>query len=456
MALLNILSTVIVAAINFITIPIFTRMLDTAGYGIVTVYTAWVQIFTVFIGLKADGSIGSAKANLPEEEQDSYQFSILTMSLGTFAFIFILTMVFMNLASGLLSMSPAMIVCMLAQSFGAFLVAFFNMRFIFRKQAQKNFLVSVGLCLATTLLSVALILWVFSGDDAYLGRALGLMVPNVLIGLGLFIALAVSQRGRIKVKYWRFCLVLTLPLILHGLSQLVLAQTGKIATQQIWGDSLAGVYGIAVTIVGLVNAIYLALNNAFVPFMYDDLGGKTDEATKQRHFNNYTVMFTMGVVAFTFMAPEILKLMSTPAYWDAIEILPPLIVGQYCVFLYSFPVNYEFFKMRTSSIAVGTLLAAALNIALVVWLVPKLGMMGAALATMVAYLLLFLFHLCIARFRLGDRNYPIWKLFAGLGVVVLFALLAYPLDGFPIVRWVVGLAILAAYGIRLYRVRSIF
>ena len=455
MALYNIASTVLVAGINFITIPIFTRMLDTDGFGIVNVYTAWVQICTIFVGLKADGSIGSAHANLRENEQDSYQLSCLLLGLLSFIAIMAFCIVFIGPLSMLLSMDGLLIVAMVLQSFGSFVVALFSMRFIFRKEPQRNFALSVGVAVATTLVSVGLILSGVFGGDAYLGRVIGLSLPNLLIGVGLF--LAFLRRGAMpKMSYWKFCLALTLPLIFHGLSQLLLAQTGKIAIQQTQGNSAAGVYSIAVTVVSLMNAIYTALNNAFVPFMYDDLAGKSTPGKKESHFRNYFGMFTLGSCAFALLSPEILKILSTEAYWDATRLLPPLVFGQYCVFLYSFPVNYEFYRMQTRSIAVGTVGAALLNIALCSIFVPAFGMDGAACATAVAYLFLFSFHFLIARFLLGDRNYPTCYFVVGLAVVTLVCLAYYPFAEMALVRWVVGVACLLIALARMVKTRSIF
>lgn len=455
MALYNIASTVLVAGINFITIPIFTRILDTDGFGVVNVYTAWVQICTVFVGLKADGSIGSAHANLQEDEQDSYQLSCLLMGFLSFAVILAICIAYMGPLSSLLSMDGLLIISMVLQSFGAFVVALFSMRFIFRKEPQKNFLMSVGLVVATTLLSVALIFSGFFGDDAYLGRVLGLSVPNLLLGLGLFAAF-IKRNAKPRTAYWKFCLALTLPLIFHGLSQLLLAQAGKIAIQQLQGNSAAGIYSIAVTVVSLMGAIYTALNNAFVPFMYDDLAGKTTPEKKAEHFRNYFGMFTLGTCAFALMTPEVLKLLSTESYWEATRLLPPLVLGQYCVFLYSFPVNYEFYKMQTRSIAVGTMGAAALNILLCLVVVPAYGMDGAACATAIAYLFLFAFHFLIARYLLGDRNYPASWFGLGMLGVCLVCLLCYPLANFALVRWLAGILCLAIAFSRMLKTRSIF
>lgn len=456
MALYNIASTVLIAGINFITIPIFTRLLDTNGYGIVNIYIAWVQIFTIFVGLKADGSIGSAKANLPEEEQDSYQFSILVLSLITFTVIICLVLFTLQPLSKLLNMQPILTICMVIQSFGAFVISLFSMRYIFKKQPKKNFILSVGLCLCTTILSVLLILFVFTNDDSYMGRVLGLVFPNILIAFGLFTSFTIKKGMNFNTGYWKFCLTLTIPLIFHGLSQLLLAQTGKIGIQQFYGDSIAGVYSIAVVIVTLLNAIYNALNNAFVPFMYDDLAGKTPEIVKQSHFKNYFTSFTFGAGAFMLVAPEILKLMSTEAYWPAIEVLPLLTLGQYFIFMYSFPVNFEFYSMKTRSIAVGTICAALVNITLTVMLLPFYGMMGAAFSTMISYFGLFVFHFCISRFFLGDKNYPAYYYLFGSVAMIATCGICYALVDFAIVRWIAAAVLVTCVGLRIWKTKSIF
>lgn len=455
MAIYNIASTVLVAGINFLTIPIFTRILDTDGFGVVNIYTAWVQICTIFVGMKADGSIGSAHANLQNDEQDDYQLSCLTMGLLSFVVILGLCLAFIKPLSVMLSMDGLLIIAMVLQSFGAFVIALFSMRFIFRKEPQKNFALSVGVAISTTAVSVVLILSGAFGVNAYLGRVLGLSLPNLLIGICLFFVL-VRKGAYVRIRYWAFCLSLTLPLIFHGLSQLLLAQTGKIAIQQVQGNSAAGVYSIAVTVVSLLNAIYNALNNAFVPFMYDDLAGKTSEDKKLSHFRNYFSLFTLGTCAFALMSPEVLKILSTESYWEATRLLPPLVLGQYCVFLYSFPVNYEFYKMQTRSIAVGTMAAAVLNVAVCVLVVPAFGMDGAACSSAIAYLFLFIFHFLIARFLLGDRNYPTKWFAFGLFAVLIACSTCVPADGIPLVRWLAGFACLAFAISRIVRSRSIF
>lgn len=455
-AALNICSTVITAGISFFTIPLFTRMLSTDGYGIVSIYEAWVQIIVIFIGLKADGSISSAYANLPAREHDSYQYSVLVMSFLSFTFVLLGGCIFSGNLTQATGLSPVLLILAVIQSFGVFIVQFFNMRYIFSKEAKRNFMLSVGISVSTTILSVALICTLGSQSYGAVGRALGLTIPNLLLGIALFVSLRIRCKPAFRFTYWKFCLALSLPLIFHGLSQQLLSQSGKLAVQQYCGDSAAGVFGLAVTISSLVTYIYTALNNAFVPFMYDDLAGKNDNSVKCRHFTNYFSLFTLGSIAFAMMSPEVLKVMSTEAYWGALQVLPILVIGKYCVFLYSFPVNFEFYKMRTKSIALGTILAGVLNVVLCAALVPEFGMMGAAVSSMLAYICLFFFHFCIARFFLGDRNYPAWMYFAGLGSVIVASFAYYPLSDFPLLRWAIGFGALCVAVGRVIETKTIF
>ena len=48
-AFYNILGPVILNGINFFTIPIFTRLLGPEQYGVVSVYTTWVGIFSIIL-----------------------------------------------------------------------------------------------------------------------------------------------------------------------------------------------------------------------------------------------------------------------------------------------------------------------------------------------------------------------------------------------------------------------
>ncbi len=456
MALCNLVSTFTVTGISVLTAPIFTRMLDTSAFGLVSIFGAWAQVLSVFIGFEGRGSIGPAKANLAEEEQRPYQASVALLTLCNSLLFFAIFLLFRENIAEVSKLPSYLVLLLVAQCFGSAMISLLNSIYTFNKMAQANLLISIGVSIASVVISLALILPTDNQAFRAIGRILGFLVPPLLIGIAACIVFLIKEVRRIKLKYWKFCLVLSVPLMLHGLAGAAMAQIGRISIQQYFDDSLVGIYSIGITVASFVGMVQSATNNAFMPFMFDDLAGKNPENIKVQRFCNYIIFFTLGTASFLFVTPELLKVFAPENYWNVIPIIPILIVGHFCSFLYTFPVNYEFFVMKTAFIGIGTSAAAIISVVSAIALVPQLGMLGAALSTTIAYFFLFVFHFLLSRFRYGDWNYPARWFVLSLTVVVGIALLETLLLDFVLIRWALGLVLLGALGARLWKTKRIF
>ena len=60
-----------VKGISFLTIPIFTRILTTEDYGIVSLYLTWVSLFSVFISLDLSWSVQRGKFEFKKDFDNS-------------------------------------------------------------------------------------------------------------------------------------------------------------------------------------------------------------------------------------------------------------------------------------------------------------------------------------------------------------------------------------------------
>ena len=83
--LLNFLSNLLLRGISIFSAPIFSRLLGTSGFGIVSVYNIWTRVLGVALPMQSSLTLVNARVEYPEEEQDRYQSSVLTMSLLGFA-----------------------------------------------------------------------------------------------------------------------------------------------------------------------------------------------------------------------------------------------------------------------------------------------------------------------------------------------------------------------------------
>ena len=97
-------------------------------------------------------------------------------------------------------------------------------------------------------------------------------------------------------------------------------------------------------------------------------------------------------IGFISLAPDVIRIAGTKEYYGGIAMVIPLAFAIYFVFLYSLPVHVEYFYKKTKFIAVGTSLAAGINIALNYIFIRKYGYTASAWTTLVSYILLFVFH----------------------------------------------------------------
>ena len=116
--------------------------------------------------------------------------------------------------------------------------------------------------------------------------------------------------------------------------------------------------------------------------------------------------------------------------------------------MYQFLVNFEFFHKKTQIIAIGTIAAAIINVILNMYLIPFWGMYGAAVATMLSYIALFIFHYFIVTHMKNCSYHLKMKIFiSGMLAVCSSVILFYVLADFWYIRWVLG-AIIDVYELK--------
>ena len=261
---------------------------------------------------------------------------------------------------------------------------------------------------------------------------------------------------RFNFRYVKFCLPVSIPLIFHGLSQIVLSQSDRIMLQHMLGNELTGIYSFMISFSGVLLAVYGALNNTWVPYYYDDLkAGALDRIYAKT--KNYIFIYSVIVIVFSLWAPEVIKIFVPSSFWQAIDLLPFFVLGNYFNFLYSFPVNFEFFHKTTYTVAIGTIGAALVNIVANYILIPYIGIWGAASATLLAHILLFAFHEVIATYILPYHyHYSMKNFWFGIIVVVIGVIVATALKDFVVIRWSIGVLMVCMWFYSIYRRKSLF
>lgn len=453
--ILNLLGTLIYQGINFLLTPYLTRALDTANYGMVTVYTSWVNVLVPIIGLTSLAVIPHIKLQIKKEDHKDYLSSLLGLSLVSFVVIFLLSLLMMPLLVKSMQFSSTVIVLLLLQSFG---MAIVNFAVAYCVQYQKTifqFGINIGLSIVTCVLSIWFIQMIGDESARYMGRIIGYSVPNFLIAILIYGIFLSKSKRLFEVKVWKFALPICLPIILHSLSSVVLSQCSRIMVQKMDGFDAAGVFGFIYNIASLISVLWVSLNNAWVPIYYKMLDEKKYDLIYTRA-QRYMFFFTCIFCGFILVSPEILKIMGDKAYYSGIPTMPIISLGMYFIFLYSFAVNFKTINKKTASIAIGTVTSAIVNIVCNFLLVPIWGIWGAAAATLIAYIVLFLFHEFTVKEVLYKYGFTMKFFIKGIIPAVAAIAAFYLAYEWWIVRWLLALCVGILLLWKLYKQRCIF
>lgn len=441
---------ILVQGLSAVSVFIFTRLLTTEEYGVVAIYTTCSTFLSYFIGMQSYGTIGIAKVH-KSDKYEKYCVIPYVLTLITTILFLAIALFFLNTIDKLLGLSGPIVIFMFLYTAG---ITFFSIQnSIYRMDMKAVNYVSNNLSvnLMAIIVSIVLIIGFNRGGDT--GRILGMGIPYILFGFFFFYK-AIKRTGFFFDKeLYGFCVKLSVPLVLHGISAQVLSHSDILMLGNMRGDVEAGIYSFCYSVAGPLVGIWSAYNAAWQPeYLVKKKEG--NEKWLKEHSNNYLFNFTLLMCGYLLVCREILKIMGSENYWIGEEIISLIVVASYLQFLYSFPSTYEFFRGKTKMIAIGTGAAAVVNILINLFFVPQFGILAAAGSTVIAYLVLFLMHDLFAR-RLGGYHYSWGFYLKGLIPVIMCVLLTYLLKDYIAVRWGIGIVIGIILGRHLLKTKTL-
>lgn len=378
----------ITVLVGLISLPIFTRILSTEEFGIMSIFLSMVTLLSVFLGL---GFRGAIVRYFYEDKKDFFQFfSSNTIFLFLFGILFLFLLNnFKNYLSDLIKIP----VYFIQQGF----IISFLLVIIFQFQAylqasQKSKFLSVLKILNTVLaIGISTGLMYYMQSDKYFGRSYGMMVSALIvisiISFKLFSILSFS----FKKTHLIYALSFGIPVVLHLISQNILTSFDQFMINNILGISETGIYSIGYRIGMLQNLITSAILTAWTPVFYDKIKSKSfdkiNELTKK-----VVIFLSIFSICLIVLSNDLLLLITGDKYLGADIVLSLTIISYFFYFTYSIFVAYSFYEKKTKLITFYSIIVALFNIVLNYFLIPKLGINGAAITTLISYILLFLLH----------------------------------------------------------------
>lgn len=427
-------------SIAFITTPIFARILTKAEYGEFNNITSWVSILFILTACDLYTSIIRAKLDY-ENDLERYAFSMLTLESIITIGLFAVTMLLRDFLANLMGIDGKYFFVLFIYLFSAqgFYV-FITIERAHYRYKTFSILTGVGV-VGSCMLSLILVITMQNKLDA---RVYGQYVPYIFIGIVLYVFVA-KKGKKIHFPYYKYGLLLSLPLVPHLLSMTVLGSSDRIMITKLAGAEYTAMYSIAHIIASIVAILIDSMNKAWAPWFLDSMKAQNKEAIKKAA-TPYLGLFIALMIMILLAAPEIVLILGGKQYIDGIYVLPSMLVGCAFQFAYTMYVQVEFYEKKMKMVAIGTSIAAVINIGLNYLAIPVFGYVAAGYTTLVGYAVLFFIHYHTIS-KLGYKTIFSRKVvFGGLGLVVLCIPLALLLYSLPMLR----------YGILLFTIIAFF
>lgn len=423
-SLFYILGTFFLQGISFLTTPIFTRVLLPSDFGVTSVFSTWVTFFAVFIAAQVSGSIAPSRIHMTEERFHSYLKNIIYLGILCAAALSVLCLVFRIQLSRWLQIEPAMMLHLLIQAYGSALSTFYTTYLIQTKKPKQQIVFSILVAVITTVMGLALVLSIQNGK--YWGKILAGTAVNAVIILYVLIYFLPFKSSNTIFKDWKYCLRLSMPLIVHLLANIIIGQSSRVILTELLGEAETGRYYVAYNI-GIIGMLFVeACSKAWTPWYLDNTQ-KRDTLLVNRFSKLFVGVSACAFAGVALFTPEILKIMAPESYWGTSSTTLLIIFSVFFQFLYRFPLGYEQYCQNMKWVAACTLVTAFVNVRLNYIFIPMFGMMGAGLASVFSYLLLFLLHEIVARVIIKDYNISFSSYLPGIAGCAGMVLAAYML-----------------------------
>ncbi|MCI5839032.1 MAG: oligosaccharide flippase family protein [Peptoniphilaceae bacterium] len=416
----------------FLTAPIFTRLLSKKELGEFSNYSTIIWIALAITSLDLSTSIIRSKIE-HEKDIDSYVWSILSFSSIFTAVIYLFCILNMKFVSGLLNVEAKYIhvmffYCLFSPAYSMLITkhrAFYK---------YKTFvLLTAIVTVSSTLLSIILVLKL---DDKLWGRSLGQYLPSILMGVIIFIYIAVNGK-KIKLKYWKYALIICVPLVPHVLSLNLLSVSDKLVLTRISGPEITAIYSVASNCYSIVTVMMNSMNSAWTPWLFENLNLKNyNEISKIS--KKYIIFFTICSFFVMLIGPELILFFGGERYKEAVYCLNPLICSCVIQFIYLFYVNVEFYTKKTIGVSIATGISALINIILNIIFIKMfkgIGYIVASYTTLVGYTILLLLHYYITKLLKMNHVFDN-KFFMKLSIItILLSFAVKLLYGYIVLRY---------------------
>lgn len=406
--------------INFITVPIFTKYMSTEEYGKVSIFMTYQGIlinfatFEMYSGAYIRGILRYKENILFFTWSEQLLSTLITIS------VFLLSM---PITPWLISSAQIDIKIYLLM-YCYFLVFPAYQCWVNKKRFDYDYKPVVISAILYTVLSILIPLFaIIKVESTASVRILFMLLFESIFCLPFYLhnthlGKLLANKNTVS-EQWKFLILFQLPSVAHALSYIILSSMDRIMIGNMIGNSEAGIYSVATTIASVITILCISANQVLKPWRYQRM--EKGEFTNIKDVSSVLlVIFGLAIMLWILIAPDVMHLLFSEEYYQAIWVIPPVSISVFFIFLYSMFADIEEFYYKTKYTMYATTISAVANIIMNYFAIKIWGYIACAYTTLICYVLLAFLHLYWSNKAAMSEGIPINKIF-NIKVIFFFS-----------------------------------
>ena len=431
-ALINTVANGISLIVGMVMVPVIARVFLTSELGVATTFISTRNIVVVVVMLAIYSFVYKAMIVYKNNIYD-YLLSAILFCLFSDVVAFVVALPFKKELINLLSLDNFLFYWLFISIFVFAVGNIANYYCLFFNRSIKVGIIVLLIGPVSQIVSV--VLGSYLDNNKYIGRVIGLDISYLIVSIA-FLAFILAKGHSFKLEYIKTSLAHTVPIIPHLLAQMVLTQCDLLMISYFVGSDKSGIYSMGHTIGYLAYTVMAQILASWSPWVYRRLAERQYNEIKR---NSSLMIIFASYISFGLLTiyPELVSIFLTKAYTSCVYVIPPLVMAMYFQITYTFLYDLEFFVKKTKVVAIASVVAAGLNVALNFIFIPRFGFVAASYTTLTSYFVLFVINyaFCI---KINVRNiYDMKSMIFGILIVGTWGFITLGLLHNIVVRYVV-------------------
>ncbi|MGB9927139.1 MAG: lipopolysaccharide biosynthesis protein [Methanosarcina sp.] len=386
-------TNLILSLSNVILLPILTKSLSIEEYGVWAQFMVTIGIIplTILLGLPFTLNRFLPSLKKKEDIQEAFYsiFFVVTFISMIVSFVIYL---FSDTIASLLFDDNVNIINILCLTL--FIECLNNLFFNYLRATQQIKKYSILLLIQTLLNIIFVSLFVFTGQGI-LGAMMGFIIKGIIVFLVLFFIIFYEIGFKIpKFLSLREYLEFGLPTIPSNLSSWIVDSSDRYVIGILMGAAFVGIYSPGYTLGNIINMFFAPFSFILPPVLsihydnndFDQVGTILSYAIKY-----FTSIAIPSVLGLSLLSKPLLSILTTPEIASQGYLITPFTALSSFLFgLYGIISHICILEKKTKIIGKIWITSALLNLILNFVFIPYIGILGAAITTLIAYLFSFI------------------------------------------------------------------